>query len=49
MESPEAVLDTIEALRREFVTTMFLLGMETVEALWCNAGLIVSGGAGSAR
>lgn len=41
MESPEAVIAVIEQLRREFVTAMFLLGVETIEQLRLNDALLL--------
>jgi len=40
-ESTECVLETIERLRREFTTAMFLLGVRTVDALRGEESLIL--------
>ncbi|KDE40701.1 MAG: type 2 isopentenyl-diphosphate Delta-isomerase [Nitrincola lacisaponensis] len=41
MESADAVVSTIEKMRREFVTAMFLLGTPDTAALFRNKALIV--------
>ncbi|OQW96650.1 MAG: type 2 isopentenyl-diphosphate Delta-isomerase [Verrucomicrobia bacterium A1] len=41
MESAELVIEAIQRLRREFVTTMFLLGVGTAEQLVGNEGLLL--------
>lgn len=41
MESAEAVIDAIEALRREFITAMFLLGTPDVKSLFMNKQLLL--------
>ncbi|MBU0678831.1 MAG: type 2 isopentenyl-diphosphate Delta-isomerase [Verrucomicrobia bacterium] len=40
-ESPEAVIVTIERIKREFMTAMFLLGMRTVDRMLGNTSLIL--------
>jgi len=42
MESADAVVQSIEQLRREFKTAMFLLGMSDVNSLFMNRALILS-------
>lgn len=42
MESADAVVQTIEQLRREFKTAMYLLGMSDVNKLFMNRALILS-------
>ncbi|RDE24975.1 type 2 isopentenyl-diphosphate Delta-isomerase [Motiliproteus coralliicola] len=41
MESPEAVMTTIEHIKREFVTAMFLLGAADLEQLRLNDALLL--------
>lgn len=41
MESPEAVITTIEHIKREFVTAMFLLGIADLEGLRLNDALLL--------
>lgn len=41
MESPEAVVRVIEQLKREFVATMFLLGIPSIEGLYLNDALLL--------
>jgi isopentenyl diphosphate isomerase/L-lactate dehydrogenase-like FMN-dependent dehydrogenase len=42
MDSTAAVVETIEALKKEFVTTMFLLSASNVDDLHLNDSLVVS-------
>jgi isopentenyl-diphosphate delta-isomerase len=42
MESTSAVVDTIEALKKEFVTAMFLLSASSVDDLHLNDSLVLS-------
>lgn len=42
-ESADAVIAVIERLRREFTTTMFLLGARTIDDLHLNQGLMMDG------
>ena len=44
MESTSAVVDVIEALKKEFVTAMFLLSASTVDDLHLNDALVLSEG-----
>ncbi|MCO4837014.1 MAG: type 2 isopentenyl-diphosphate Delta-isomerase [Oceanospirillaceae bacterium] len=44
MESTDAVVDTIEALKKEFVTAMFLLSATSVDDLYLNDTLVLSEG-----
>jgi len=41
MESADAVREVIRRIKREFVTTMFLLGLENIEQLQGNKGLLI--------
>ncbi len=41
LESPKRVIEVIEALKREFITAMFLLGMSNVKSLRGNDSLIL--------
>ncbi|WP_421862181.1 type 2 isopentenyl-diphosphate Delta-isomerase [Motiliproteus sp.] len=41
MESPEAVMTTIEHIKREFITAMFLLGAADLEQLRLNDALLL--------
>ncbi len=41
-ESSEAVVETIERIRREFVTTMFLMGVKSLDELAGNEALILN-------
>jgi isopentenyl-diphosphate delta-isomerase len=41
LESPEAVVRVIDCLKREFVTAMFLLGLESVDVLRGNQALLL--------
>lgn len=41
MQSVEAVREVIQRIKKEFVTTMFLLGAERIEQLQDNKGLLV--------
>jgi isopentenyl-diphosphate delta-isomerase len=42
MSSADEVIKTIERLRNEFITAMFLLGMSQVEELIGNQSLILN-------
>jgi isopentenyl-diphosphate delta-isomerase len=42
MESTSAVVDAIEALKKEFVTAMFLLSASSVDDLHLNDSLVLS-------
>ena len=42
MESPQAVIKVINQLKLEFVTTMFLLGIDKVQTLFGNQSLILN-------
>ena len=42
MESTPAVVDAIEALKKEFVTAMFLLSASSVDDLHLNDSLVLS-------
>ena len=44
MESTDAVVDAIEALKKEFVTAMFLLSAGCVDDLYLNDTLVLSEG-----
>ena len=41
MESPEAVIATIEQIKREFITAMFLLGVPNIDGLRLNDALLL--------
>ncbi|MEM7396152.1 MAG: alpha-hydroxy-acid oxidizing protein, partial [Verrucomicrobiota bacterium] len=41
MESADRVIEVIEKLRREFVTAMFLLGVDRFEQLFGNESLLL--------
>ena len=41
MESPEAVIEVINQLKQEFVTAMFLLGVQNIESLQLNEALLL--------
>ncbi|MCW8886939.1 MAG: type 2 isopentenyl-diphosphate Delta-isomerase [Motiliproteus sp.] len=41
MESPEAVVEVINQLKQEFVTAMFLLGVQNIKSLQLNEALLL--------